>query len=857
MVSSDDLLRSYCRLVDQLSGAEAVSVYVPPLPGTSEAPLLAHGGEAPAVPELRSVEALEECSREAEVGSSRERESTIRILNSQALRGRLIRIPADPWEPILAGEADARKRRKSDRRDAGHDTPSMWIGLQLAATSDAGDGEPISADQDLWRRLFQLGAALAANCRRVDAVLRDPVSELPGRADFQAALRREIAAAGQSRSSLGLILLQPDDFSVINERFGSDAGDRVVREIARRLRETLRRSDLVHRYGGVVFAAVLPGTSRPDAVSVAEKLHAALTNQGYLKGAARLGFCFGLASWEAVPEPNEERPERSDDAAWELIRRADEALNAARTSSSGRVVAWRPGSDNQVVVHRDRLNGIFTADLAKDYRNMLLLWDTVDMVTEARTASELARRAVKLLVTSFKPSRAGFLRFSEDGDTGSLPLVVAASHPAGGEGLKLRDAERALADEACDEGELVEGRVRSPDSAAPPASAYAVPLVSHGKKLGCLFLTGPESRLSLDASDLIFLKALADQLAAAIERAELAAREDLQKEEERQRLQDELRELRGSLEETQLVFESSKMESLLDTARRVAPTDATVLVTGESGTGKELVARAVHNLSPRSGKPPVVVDCAAISASLIDSELFGHERGAFTGAASRTVGRLAEAAGSTLILDEIGELPLEVQAKLLRFVQEKQITPVGSTRPRSVDVRLVAVTNRDLAAEVEAGRFRQDLYYRLKVVHLEVPPLAERPTDVPVLIEHFVRRFSARYGKSVRGLSSTAEALSARHRWPGNVRELENRILQAVLLSEGTEIGPEDLDLEQAMPPATATLEMDLGQLESRHIERVLASEGGSVARAARRLGIQRNTLYQKIKKYGLERPGR
>ncbi len=319
-----------------------------------------------------------------------------------------------------------------------------------------------------------------------------------------------------------------------------------------------------------------------------------------------------------------------------------------------------------------------------------------------------------------------------------------------------------------------------------------------------------------------------------------------------------LEDLHGAPEDSQLVYCSPEMETLLGTIRRVAPTDATVLVTGESGTGKELVARTVHTLSPRRDKPPVVVDCAAISASLIDSELFGHEKGAYTGASGRTVGRLAEAAGSTLILDEIGELPLEVQAKLLRFVQEKQITPVGGTRPRTVDVRLVAVTNRDLEAEAAAGKFRQDLYYRLEVVHLDVPKLDHRAGDVPLLVDHFVEKLSARYGKKILGLTSAAEALVARHSWPGNVRELENRILRAVILCEGDEIDTTDLDLTEAVPTQrAATIELNLGQLEKRHIERVLESEDGSVTRAARRLGIQRNTLYQKIKKYGLERPGR
>ncbi len=386
-------------------------------------------------------------------------------------------------------------------------------------------------------------------------------------------------------------------------------------------------------------------------------------------------------------------------------------------------------------------------------------------------------------------------------------------------------------------------------------NAYAVPLLARGECLGCLYLAGRAGALRLDASDLLLLKAVAGQLAAALDRAELAARESA-------RLRAELEALRTGLGENQIVHRSPRMAALMATARRVAPTDATVLVTGASGTGKELVARMVHALSPRRGKPAVVVDCGAISASLIDSELFGHEKGAYSGAAGRSAGRLAEAAGSTVILDEIGELPLEAQSKLLRFVQEREIIAVGGTRPRTVDARLVAVTHRDLADEVAAGRFREDLYYRLNVIHLEVPALVERPEDVPILIDHFARRFAARYCKDVRGLSPEAAALAARYPWPGNVRELENRILQAVILSEGEEIGPEDLELDVAAaraagarPAGAETMDLDLGGVEKRHIERVLASEGSSMARAARRLGIHRSTLYEKVRKYGIERP--
>jgi DNA-binding NtrC family response regulator len=237
------------------------------------------------------------------------------------------------------------------------------------------------------------------------------------------------------------------------------------------------------------------------------------------------------------------------------------------------------------------------------------------------------------------------------------------------------------------------------------------------------------------------------------------------------------------------------MESLVATAHRVAATDATVLITGASGTGKELLARTVHELSPRRGQPFVIVDCGAIPTTLIESELFGSEKGAYTGAQARRAGRLAEANYGTVLLDEIGELPLEVQTKLLRFVQEKQLTRVGGTRQQKVDVRILAATNRNLKAEVAAGHFREDLYYRLNVIHLAVPPLRDRPEDILHLANHFLEIFSVQYQKNVRRITPAAASALTRHTWPGNVRELQNRIMQAVILCEGSQLGPDELGL--------------------------------------------------------------
>jgi transcriptional regulator with GAF, ATPase, and Fis domain len=299
----------------------------------------------------------------------------------------------------------------------------------------------------------------------------------------------------------------------------------------------------------------------------------------------------------------------------------------------------------------------------------------------------------------------------------------------------------------------------------------------------------------LDTSDLLFLQALAAQLALALDRARLADDDRRRLEQEGRRLRAELGQLAQALQRAKLEYRSGEMEGVLAIARRVAPTDATVLIMGESGTGKELLARTIHELSPRRNRPLIIVDCGSIAASLADSELFGHERGAYTGAQERKFGRLAEGNGGTVLLDEIGELPLEIQSKLLRFVQEKQITTVGGTQARKVDVRIIAATNRDLASDVGAGRFREDLYHRLNVVRLVVPPLRARPDDILYLANLFLEKYSILHHKPVQRLAPESEALLLRHDWPGNVRELQNRLMQAVILCENDELEPAELGL--------------------------------------------------------------
>jgi two-component system response regulator AtoC len=336
-----------------------------------------------------------------------------------------------------------------------------------------------------------------------------------------------------------------------------------------------------------------------------------------------------------------------------------------------------------------------------------------------------------------------------------------------------------------------------------------------------------------------------------VEEIRLAVRRAL----EAQRLLRENLHYRQELQERyrveNLVGRSAAMVAVYRTIARVAPLDTTVLVQGETGTGKELVARAIHYASPRAHRPFVVVDCAALPETLVESELFGHERGAFTGATHSRRGLLETADGSTCLLDEVGELSPPLQAKLLRVLQERVIRRVGGNEPIPVDVRIIAATNRDLKKQVEEGGFREDLYYRLNVVTIHVPPLRERPEDIPLLAHHFLRRWATATGKAVTGLAPEVLARLMAHPWPGNVRELEHVIERAVALTASSVLQPEDLppDLGPAGTPVAPSLPagrpMTLEELKRWYVERVLAETGGNKARAAAILGIDRRTLYR------------
>jgi formate hydrogenlyase transcriptional activator len=397
-----------------------------------------------------------------------------------------------------------------------------------------------------------------------------------------------------------------------------------------------------------------------------------------------------------------------------------------------------------------------------------------------------------------------------------------------------------------------------------------LPLTTARQRLGTLVFTSKQPS-AYDTADVGFLQLVANQVAVAVENAfafqEITALKD-QLSKEKAYLEDEVRTAHNFEE---IVGRSAALRRVLKQVETVAPTGSTVLVCGETGTGKELIARALHDLSPRRERTFVKLNCAAIPTGLLESELFGHEKGAFTGAISQKIGRFELAHRGTLFLDEVGEIPQELQPKLLRVLQEQEFERLGDTKTISVDVRLVAATNRDLAAMVADGRFRSDLYYRLNVFPLVLPPLRERADDIPPLVRHFTQRFARRIGRRIETIPSAVMEALVGYPWPGNIRELQNVIERAVILSPGASLQVHRGDLQPAavqapaptaeavtqtpVPPAAA---VTLADAEREHILGALRETGGVVGGpkgAAARLGMKRSMLYWKMKKLGISRP--
>jgi hydrogenase-4 transcriptional activator len=799
---SADLFGRYVRGLASLLGVKGVTVYVPGLPLGSGS-TLRHDGEFPPIRELMDAPSAEQFARDVA--------PVLRGLRDLAPEITAVEVPSGTPDGRLIAILSQPSARLPERRQAGLSAPpdrenpllsaagvDLWLGLRIPDEAAAAmrlpprPSGPRAVDAE-WGWLLGFAGELGRHASRVSQILDDPVTGLPGRAEFQVDLERALEQALQRDAPLALLMVNPDDFNAVNERMSRESADEVVKEIALRLQASHRGSDRVCRYGGVVFASILGETGRTEGLrrgaQILEEMHARPFTTG-----VSLRFSLGLACRESG--------EKGVRRALDLIRRADAALSAAKLAGGGRIVGWEAAHEEEGQL--DRLTGIFTGQMARDYRNMSVLSDTITVLAVSAEPHMLAERVVKGLQAALKPDRVGIFEWpapgvhAEPGRSEDVPQLVYGAvrgglSGTGPEALPLSALEQRLLETARRRARPLE---QLEDHGPESTLAFAVPLLlAHDEVLGVLYLAGRAGSMSLDSSDLVFLDALATQVALALDRARLTERQRQHDAQERVRLQGEVEELRSVLRRTRILYRSPRMEELLVRTRRVAPTDATVLITGESGTGKEVLARTIHELSPRREHPFVVVDCGAIPNTLVESELFGHEKGAFTGAQHKQAGRLVQAEKGTLLLDEIGELPIEAQSRLLRFVQDKQVTPVGGHAGRTVDVRLLAATNRDLQTEVTAGRFRADLYHRLNVVRMEIPPLRERPEDVPHLAQHFGRTYALVHNRPAFAFSPEAESALLQHTWPGNVRELQNRVMRAVIMSTGPDLEASDLGL--------------------------------------------------------------
>ncbi len=395
-------------------------------------------------------------------------------------------------------------------------------------------------------------------------------------------------------------------------------------------------------------------------------------------------------------------------------------------------------------------------------------------------------------------------------------------------------------------------------------SAYCLPLISHGRPLGTLVVASLREE-NFPERDAELLRHIANQIAIAVENA-LAFRRMADRaqtlREEKLYLQDEIR-TEYNFEE--IIGDSVTLRRILEELQTVAPTDSTILILGETGTGKELIARAIHHLSARRERTLVKVNCAAIPTGLLESELFGHEKGAFTGAIAQRIGRFELAHRGTIFLDEVGDIPLELQPKLLRVLQEQEFERLGSVRTTRVDVRVVAATNVDLAQKVTANQFRSDLYYRLNVFPIMIPPLRERKEDIPLLVRYFAQKYARRMKKPIDAIPMKAMAALIDYHWPGNVRELENFVERSVILSHGAELQIPLAELRGRLnlpatvsPNASSAGIATLEHAEREHIIRALREAEwivGGPKGAANRLGMKRTTLQSRIKKLGIARP--
>ena len=580
-----------------------------------------------------------------------------------------------------------------------------------------------------------------------------------------------VAQLSEQSTPVTLLLINPDEFAQLNRTHGRDVGDQVLKEVMQCISVVLRGNDFASRYSGAVFAAHLPETNEKQGQILATRMLQTLRSTSFTSKKLKLEFSLGLASLDSEEQLGEQSP-------LELFRRANAALQAARSIGGGKLVSWQPQFDANILANLDRMSGKFSQAPNDDFRLMNLQWDIIRLIGSTHSLQAFSTQVCQLLAGGLQSKFAGL--YTQQGD--ALSCLASSTAIADIEVKRIHQwVNRNVTSTSSGT------RLAQPITELSDFHCTIIPLETRDQCLGFLVVCWSPQGKDNAQKCAEQLEQVTPNLAAAIDRIML-----LEQDQNR-------RSVAGNepSPEHELLFESAAMRTLMQQVQLVAPTDASVLIIGESGTGKEVIAQQLHNHSLHPDKPFITVDCSTIVEHLIESELFGHRKGAFTGATTEQPGKIAQADGGTLFLDEVGELPLDIQSKLLRFVQEKTFVAVGDQRIRKVDVRLVLATNRNLPDEVAQGRFRADLYYRINVFTLNLPTLNDRGDDPLLLCRHFLRKFSQQYNKDILDFSAAAIDKLNAYTWPGNVRELRNCMMRAVILCAGDYVEAEHLILQE------------------------------------------------------------
>ncbi len=617
---------------------------------------------------------------------------------------------------------------------------TLWVGAAYQDASQRLDAHAIGVIVQLCWSLHVLPHAL-----------RDPVTGFPGTQELRQRLEK------MQREDAGLLYMLFDLSGLLPDS---------IERYARALGAAVRKNDGLFslRPDTVAFAGRIRGEEAAD--QVIAKLATLSPAPG------EPGLSLPVSYVYVAPG------EAADIDLHALSLAAHAALRVARDDGSGIPQQALPFFAPEAYPTAHPLGSPLN-ETARNQRNSDILWRTVSTIAALTDRDQLCEAFIDTVATACSLTVARIL------DVDVTTKTLRTEHPTGIDATGETSIQRALTS-ANTETEFTNG-----------IGYVAVPMVAHTRLYGILFL---QASHAFDTSDTVFFKALADQLAGALDRLALAEAQIAASKSENRALRTELDTLRAQIAPPpQQVAESQVMREVLATVNKVAKDDVSVLILGESGVGKEVMAHTIHQDSPRRDGPFVIVDVTTLTSSLIEAELFGRVKGAYTGADEASPGRIAQAHGGTLFLDEIGELPLHVQAKLLRFVQEKQVIPVGGTESRYVDTRIICATNRNLTAEVSAGRFRTDLYYRLQVIQIAVPPLRERQADLPFIAQNLLAKFKSDHPRDITDLDVGALQKLMSYSWPGNVRELHNTLLRAYLTAEGGVITVDDIELTQEL----------------------------------------------------------